>query len=454
MLKIGEKYEFIIHDMGMNFEGIAKTNEGLTVFVKNAIVGEKVIAKIEKVTKTYATASIEKIIKKSTYRIKPICENYSECGGCDCQHIAYDKTLDIKFEKVKNVIRKQGIDENLVKDITGMAIPYYYRNKVQYPVRYVNGKNLIGMFSKSTHDIVQNKECFIQDKITHKVAHKIFELINKYNLLGYDEKTLTGDIKNIIVRRGIHTSQIMCVLVVTDEKLKDDSRILSIVEEITKIYNIKSFMLNVNNENTNVILSNKNICIYNDEYITDYIGDYKFNISANSFFQVNTLSAEVLYNVLKEELNMEKNKTLLELYSGVGSIGIFLSDSAKKIYSVEIVESAIKAAIENAKLNNVNNIKYINGDATYETLKLKNEGKFFDYIVVDPPRKGLDKEGIDLILTLEPQKIGYVSCNPATLARDLKLLEEKYEIETIRLVDMFPWTSHTECVVVLNLKVL
>ena len=453
MLKIGEKYEFIIQDMGMNFEGIAKSDEGLTVFIKNAIIGERVIAKVEKITKTYAMASLQKIIQKSANRIKPVCMYYNECGGCDCQHIDYDKTLDIKLEKVKNAIRKQGLDPNLVKDITGMAIPYYYRNKVQYPVRSINGKNLIGMFSKSTHDIVQNKECFIQDKITHEVAHKLFKLINKYKLLGYNEKTLKGDIKNIIVRRGIHTSDIMCVLVVTDEKLKCDKRILSIVEEITKIYsNIKSFMLNVNSKNTNVILSDKNICMYKDEYITDYIGDFKFNISANSFFQVNTLSAEVLYNVLKEELNAKKDKTLLELYSGVGSIGIFLSDCAKEIYSVEIVESAVKAAIENAKLNGIDNIKYINGDATLETLKLKKEGKFFDYIVVDPPRKGLDKEGIDLILTLAPEKIGYVSYNPATLARDLKLLEEKYKVETIRLVDMFPWTGHVESVAVLCLK--
>lgn len=437
MLKLNKEYKFNIQDMGMNFEGIAKTEEGLTVFIPNAIVGENVVAKVDKITKTYALANLCKIQKESEYRIKPICNYFDICGGCDALHISYDKTLDIKLNMVKNVIKKQGLDDKCVVDITGMGNPYYYRNKVQYPIRNINGKNVIGMFSKATHNIVENKECFIQDETTHKVAHRLFELINKYGLKGYDETTLTGDVRNVLVRRGMHTGEVMCVLVVTADSID----IKNIVEEIVNEFEcIKSIVLNVNNKNTNVILGEKNILVYGKNHITDYIGDYSFNITANSFFQVNTIGAEVLYNILKEGLNLEDNKTLLELYSGVGSIGIFLSDMVKKIYSVEIVSSAVEAAKENARINNVKNITHILGDATKETLKLKNSGKFFDYLVVDPPRKGLDKEGIDLILKLKPEKIGYVSCNPATLARDLKLLSSDYDIKSIKLVDMFPWT--------------
>lgn len=439
MLEIGKEYEFNIQDMGMNFEGIAKADDGLTVFIKDAIVGEKVIAKIEKITKTYAVASISSIQEESRYRIKPICQDFYKCGGCNALHIDYDKTLDIKCDFVKNTLTKQGLDARCVLDITGMGNPYWYRNKVQYPVRNINGKNAIGMFSKSSHNLVENKECFIQDMKTHKVAHRLFEIITKHGLKGYNETSLTGDVRNILVRRGIHTDEIMCVIVATSKYLKEN--IKEIANEITNEFcNIKSVVLNVNDKNTNVILGDKNILIYGREYITDYIGDYIFNITANSFFQVNTIGAEVLYNILKESLDIEENKTLLELYSGVGSIGIFLANKFKKIYSVEIVPSAVEAAKENAKINGVKNITYILGDATKETLKLKNEGMHFDYIVVDPPRKGLDQAGIDLILKLRPEKIGYVSCNPATLARDLKLLSDMYDIKQVKLVDMFPWT--------------
>ena len=452
MLEKGKKYKFEIIDIGINFEGIAKTEEGLTVFIPGALKGESVIGKIEKVNKSYALANIQEIANKSEHRCEAECTCYKKCGGCDAMHTTYEDTLEIKKQNVINTLKKQGIDENIVKDIYGMGNPYYYRNKVQYPVRNINGKNYMGMFSKGTHEIIQNDECLIQDKLTHEIAKRFYELL-KDNFKGYNEKDLTGDIRNIMVRRGTHTKEIMCVLVVQDENIQYNKYLNQLVECITKEYSdISSIVLNINNKNTNVILSNKNICIYGKEYITDIIGDYTFKITADSFFQVNTLQAEVLYNLLKEGLKLEKEKTLLELYSGVGTIGIFLSDAVKDIYAVEIVESAVLAAKENANLNNVKNIIHVNGDATEETLKLKKQGKTFDYIVVDPPRKGLDNQGVELILELEPEKIGYVSCNPATLARDLKILEEKYIIKEINLVDMFPWTSHVETVAVLNIK--
>lgn len=453
MIELNKTYSFKIIDLGMNFEGVAKTDEGLTVFIPGALKGEIVKAKIIKINKAYALGELIEIIDAAEYRCKAKCKYYDKCGGCEAMHMNYTATLDNKKAKVINNIVKQGLDKNLVKNIYGMDEPYYYRNKVQYPVRRINNKNVIGMYEKGSHDIVNNEYCYIQDKLTHEVARYAFEVITKNGLKGYDENNLNGDVRNIMVRRGTHTGEVMLVFVVTNSKLKDDDRMLMSLKKITNQYkDIASVILNINDENTNVILSDKNICIYGKEYITDKIGEYVFKITADSFFQVNTLQAEKLYSLLKENMKLDNDKTLLELYSGVGSIGIYLSEDVKDIYAVEIVESAVDAAKENAKINNVTNVIHVLGDATEETLKLQRKGKFFDYIVVDPPRKGLDEQGIDLILKLNPTKIGYVSCNSATLARDLKLLSSKYDILSIDLVDMFPWTSHVECCSVLKLK--
>lgn len=455
MLEKGKIYEFKITDVGMNFEGIAKTDEGLTVFIPNTLIDEVVKAKIVKINKSYALGEVTEIVVASIKRSNSSCEYYAMCGGCMARHTSYENTLDIKKKNVVNTLKKQDVDISKLECVYGMGNPYYYRNKVQYPVRQINGRTLMGMFEMSTHTIVENDYCLIQDALTHEVARRVFELVVENNLVGYDENTGTGDIRNVMVRRGTHTGEIMAVLVVNSMSLAKDKRVLNVMNKITKEYeDITSFVININDKKTNVILSDNNVCIFGKEYIIDYIGDYKFKITADSFFQVNTLQAEVLYNVLKERLKLDKDKTMLELYSGVGSIGVFLSDSVKDIYSVEIVESATKAAKENARINNVENIINVNGDATKETLKLVNEGKYFDYVVVDPPRKGLDLEGIELILKLKPKKIGYVSCNVATLARDLKLLcTDDYEVKTIDIIDMFPWTSHCEVISVLELKI-
>lgn len=454
MLEKGKIYRFEIIDVGINFEGIAKTTEGLTVFIPGALKGEIVNVKIIKVNKSYALGEVKEYIAKSENRLEEDCKSYSLCGGCAARHTDYDTTLDIKLANAINTLKKQDIDVSKIGSIYGMGNPYYYRNKLQYPVRCVNGKTVMGMFTKSTHDIVENKECLIQDKVTHNVAHSLFRLIKENGFIGYNEKIGTGDIRNIMIRRGIHTGEIMCVVVINNKKLVNDSRWNDIVNKIKGEYKeICSFVLNINERNTNVILSNENVCIYGTEYITDKIGEYTFKITADSFFQINTIQAEVLYSILKENLELDNDKNLLELYSGVGSIGIFLSDSVKDVYSVEIVESATEAAKANARINNITNIINVNGDASKETLRLANEGKVFDYIVVDPPRKGLDLAGIELILKLRPNKIGYVSCNVATLARDLNLLcTDNYEVKSIDLIDMFPWTHHVESIVILEHK--
>lgn len=451
-MRINELIEIDITDNGMNFEGIGRY-EDKVVFVPSAIVGEKVQARVVKDTHNYTLAKIENILIKSNDRKYEDCMSYHGCGGCVCQHITYDRTLDIKKSIVKNTLKKQGIDENLVDSIYGMGIPYNYRNKVQYPVRNIKGRNAIGMFSEKSHKLIEISNCAIQDKDINEVAKFMFECINRENISCYNEEQKTGDLKNIMVRKGIHTNELLCIFVVTNEKIAKSNQFKNVVQALTGKYeNIKGIVANINDTKGNVILGNKNIVLHGEDRITDMIGNKTYYISTNSFFQVNTQMAEVLYSVLEQMLDLNKKETVLELYSGVGTIGIFLADKVQELYGVEIVEDAVKMAEENLKLNNISNAKYIAGDAKIELEKLQNKNIYFETLIVDPPRKGLDDEGIETILKLKPKKIGYVSCNPATLARDLNRLSEMYNIEKINLVDMFPWTSHIECVAVLKLK--
>ncbi|MDD2627844.1 MAG: 23S rRNA (uracil(1939)-C(5))-methyltransferase RlmD [Clostridia bacterium] len=439
-----------IIDNGIHFEGIAKENNKV-IFVPGAVEGEEVRAKIVKKSSSYDVAEITEITKASKHRqMKTECEVQGSCGGCVGMHMKYDYTLKIKKDTVINTLKKQGIN-NVVRDIYGMGMPYNYRNKIQYPVRLINGKNKMGMFIAKTHNVIETSECKIQEKEINEIARLMFDLMCEEGLKGYDEKTKKGHIKNIIVRKGINTGDILCIYVVNDRKIIGSKEMKNIVEEIAKKYpNVKGIIANINDKNTNVILAKENRVLYGKDKIIDIIGDKSYYISTNSFFQVNTIAAEVLYNVLKQNLRLEKNQKLIELYSGVGTIGIFLSDSVKEVIGVEIVEDAVKMAEENVKLNDINNTKYILGDAKEELYKLKKQGNQYDVLVVDPPRRGLEEQGIKLIKEMKTKKIGYISCNPATLARDLAHLKDDYDIISVDIVDMFPWTYHVECAVLMS----
>ena len=444
--------ELEIIDNGVSFEGIAKLDNKV-IFVPGAIIGEKILAKIIKVNKDYAIAKIEEIIVESPYRQKAICDVFKRCGGCNAQHICYNTQLFLKSKLVANVLKKQKIDTSILEKSTiGMGMPYYYRNKVQYPIRYVNGKTVMGFYAKRSHDIIENDCCFIQNRVSDILAKEVFELILKYNFIGYNEENLSGDVRHILIRRGLHTGDIMIVIVVNNESLFYDKRFIQLVKELTKNNNIRSVYLNLNDKNTNEILGEKEIKIYGENYICDLIGDYKFCISPKSFFQVNTLQAEILYEVLKKNLDLSGKEILFDLYSGVGSIGIYLSGKVGKIYGIEVENQAVEMANINLSLNNVNNAEYIAGSVEEKIQEFRKRNITPDVIVVDPPRRGLDKKSIEYILNFNAKKIGYVSCNPATLARDLKLLSSKYYICKIVPVDMFPNTEHVECVAVLQLK--
>ena len=446
-----KEYIVDIIDNGFEGEGIAKI-EDFTIFIKGAIKGEKVKIIIVKVLTSYAFGKVVEVIENSPNRVKEDCATYKRCGGCSLRHISYDETLKMKQNAVQSLVNKTLNEKIKVDETTGMKNPYHYRNKLQYPVGIdKQGKSIMGVFANRTHEIIPVEKCFIQNETAEKVAKFIFEFIQKNSISIYDEKKRKGLVRHIIVKIGIKTNELMCILVINGSKIPKEKELVENI--VSNFKNVKSIVKNINTKNTNVILGEENINLYGDGYIKDVLGKYTFNISPMSFYQVNPMQAEKLYSIGIEGAKLNKNDVVFDLYCGIGTISLFVSEYVKKVYGVEIVEEAINMAKENAKNNNINNADFFAGDATKIFDKLINEKKIIpNAIIVDPPRRGLEDESIENILKIIPEKIIYISCNPATLMRDLLKLEEKYIINFIKPVDMFPFTSHVECCAVMTLK--
>ena len=450
-VKKNEEYIVNIIDNGFEGEGITKI-DGFTIFVPNAIKGEEVKILIVKVLTSHAYAKLIEIIKKSENRIEPDCATYKRCGGCNLRHLSYDATLDLKQNIVQNLVKKNLKSCVSVNKTWGMGNPYNYRNKLQYPVgKDKNGNIIVGVFANRTHEIIKTDECLIQNKKANEIAKFIVQLAKKYDISVYDENNQQGLLRHIVIKTGIRTNEIMVILVINGDSLSYQENFLN---ELKNKYNeIESIVLNINKKNTNVILGDKNINLLGNGYIKDILGDYYFRISPLSFYQVNPVQAEALYNIAIEGLNITKQDVVFDLYCGIGTISIFASKYAKKVYGVEIVEQAIKDAKWNSEFNKIENTEFIAGDTEKVIDDLINNKKIIpNIVIVDPPRKGLDRNTINNIIKIHPKKIAYISCNPATLVRDLAYLEDMYKIEMIQPVDMFPWTSHVECVAVLELK--
>lgn len=452
-MPVEKNQEYIVEiiDNGYEGEGIAKI-ENFTIFVPNSIKGEKVRILIVKVLKSHAFGKVLEIIKPSEYRKESDCETYKRCGGCDLRHIKYEETLRMKQNAVQSLVNKTLENEVKVEETLGMENPYNYRNKAQYPVGLdKEGKPIIGVFANRTHEIIPIKECLIQNKKSENLAKFVLEFIKKNNISVYNEKTTKGLVRHIVTKIGIKTNEIMCIIVINGRNIPKEKELVS---EILKAFpEVKTIVKNINTKNTNVIMGKENINLYGDGYIKDKLGDFVFKISPLSFYQVNPIQAEKLYNIAVKGAEISKDDVVFDLYCGIGTISLFMAKYAKKVYGIEIVEDAIKDAKENSKLNNIKNSEFIAGDVEIVLDDLINKKKIIpDIIMVDPPRKGLDNKSINNILKISPKKVVYVSCNPATLVRDLKSLEEKYEIKTIKPVDMFPFSKHIECVSVLCLK--
>lgn len=451
MIEKNREYIVDIIDNGFEGEGIAKI-EGFTIFIPNAIKGEKVKILIVKVLKSHAFGKILDIIDKSDKRIECDCKTYKRCGGCNMRHIEYEETLIIKRNSVQALVNKTLKNKVKVKNTIGMENPLHYRNKAQYPIGMnKENKPVIGVFARRSHEIIPINNCLIQKPISEQIAKFILEYITKNNISVYDEKSGKGIFRHLVIKVGVKTNEVMCILVINAHSFKNENKL---VEELVKNFpNIKTIVKNINTKNTNVIMGKENIVLYGDGYIKDILGDYTFKISPQSFYQVNPLQAEKLYNLGVEAAKITKNDIVFDLYCGIGTISLFMAKYAKKVYGVEIVEQAIKDAKENAKTNNIENTEFIAGDTEIVLDDLINNKKIIpDVVMVDPPRKGLDNRTIENINKIKPNRVIYISCNPATLIRDLAKFEENYEIKSIQPVDMFPFSSHVECVAVLQLK--
>lgn len=451
MLNKNEEYVVEIIDNGTQGEGIAKI-ENMTVFIPNTLKGEKVKIKILKVNSTYCFAKVLELISKSESRAENDCAEYSRCGGCNFRHIDYEKSLELKKNSVQNTIKKALGHEVEINEVLGMENPKYYRNKLQYPIG-INKDNqtVMGVFAERSHRIIPVKECLIQNKECQKVANDIFEFIEKNNIPGYNEEKNTGIFRHVVVRIGIKTDEIMVTLVVNNKKIPYENELVKYIVE--KNPKVKTIVKNLNNKNTNVILGKENEVLYGDGYIRDILINKEFKISPMSFYQVNPIQTEKLYSKAIEYAELLGNEIVFDLYCGIGTIGICASGKVKELYGIETIPEAIEDAKENAKLNNIQNAEFFVGDVENELPKfIKDRNVNADVVFVDPPRKGCDKTAIDTLLKIKPKKIVYVSCNPATLARDLKIFEEKYKINKIAICDMFPGTAHCEVVTVMNLK--
>lgn len=447
-IPVEKNKEYIVEiiDNGCEGEGIAKI-EGFTIFINGAIKGEKCRILIVKVTKSHAYGKLIEIIEKSEYRVNSDCTKYKRCGGCNLRHIEYNKTLEMKREVVQNLVNKTLKNKIEVRKTLGMDKPYYYRNKAQYPFgQNKNGEKVFGIYAERTHDIIEIEECKIQNPISIEIAREVIKFIRENNITVYNEEKRSGLFRHLIVKVGIKTNEVMCVFVLNEEKFEKEQELVKyLIEKFNgnekNKFQIKTIVKNINTKNTNVILGDKNIVLYGDGYINDKLGEYTFKISPMSFYQTNPVQTEVLYNKAIEAAELKKSDVVLDLYCGIGTIGIYASSYVDKVYGIEIVEQAIEDAKENAKINNIENIKFRCGAVEDILVDLLEEEHIKPNIVfVDPPRRGLDKNTVDNILKLMPEKVIYISCNPATMVRDINMLEEQYSVKEIQPVDMFPFT--------------
>lgn len=493
MFQKNMELELWIEDMSVDGEGIGKA-DGVAFFVKDAVVGDKVRIKILKMKKRYGYGRLLQVLEPSPYRVQPLCKSYRQCGGCQVQALDYAQQLKYKEKKVWDSLsriggfdlkKEQGI---LFHPIIGMEEPFFYRNKAQFPIGTdKDGKIVTGFYAARSHQIIPNRKCFLGVDINEKILDIVIDFMQEYHILPYDEVTGKGLVRHVLIRYGFVTKEIMVCLVINGRNLPHMDKL---VERLRTLAGMTSIVLNVNERNTNVILGEEIICLWGKAYITDYIGDVKYQISPLSFYQVNPVQTKKLYETALDYAGLSGEEAVWDLYCGIGTISLFLAQKAKHVYGVEIVEAAIADAKNNARINGIDNVTFLVGKAEevlpeyYERGVSEIEQSLLpedseenvqegetgfqkkencvpkvqagdmsrpEVIVIDPPRKGCDEKCLETILKMKPERVVYVSCNPATLARDLKYLCEKdYEIKEVQPVDMFPQGVHVESVCLLH----
>ena len=439
-----------ITDLGSSGEGIGKV-DGYTLFVKDALIGDVIEAKIIKTKKNYGYGRLMTILTPSPARVEARCPQARACGGCQIQPLDYAKQLEYKENKVKELLDRVGkVSDYVMEPIIGMEDPWYYRNKAQFPVgTSKEGEIVTGFYAGRTHSIVPVQECFIQHPLNEQLMAIVRQWMNEFNVTAYDETKQTGLVRHIFTRIGKYTGEVMVCLVINGKKIPKPE---VLIERLKAVEGMTSICLNINRENTNVILGKTIKCLWGQDYITDKIGDIAYRISPLSFFQVNPIQTQKLYGTALEYAELTGNETVWDLYCGIGTISLFLGKAAKKVCGVEIVPEAIADAKENAKLNGIENADFFVGKAEDVLPEQYDKyGVYADVIVVDPPRKGCDEKLLQCMVEMAPKRIVYVSCDPATLARDLNFLEANgYKVKKVRCTDMFPHSTHVETVCLLN----
>lgn len=441
-----------IIDLTIEGNGVARHNNNV-IFVPMTAIGDIITCKIVKVLKSYSFGIVQEIIKQSADRVSPDCPVFSQCGGCAFRHINYNAELYLKEKSVRDSFERIGKIKTQILPIVPFTDRNYYRNKAQYPVgKDANGKAICGFYAKRSHRIIKYTECLLQPIVFSQIVNLIMDYVNNSKITPYDETSNTGELRHIYIRKGYHTDEIMVCLVCR----KDISRKLKPLIDllVENFSSIKSIILNINSKNTNVILGEKNINLYGKGYITDIMCENKIDLSPMAFYQINTPQAEKLYSIAREFAQVSKNDLILDLYCGTGTIGLSMAKYVKSLIGVDIVEQSIRNAEINAQQNNITNAKFICGDTGLVSSNLLESGIKPNVVIIDPARKGCDTLAINTIVSMQPDRIVMISCNYATASRDCYQFEKLgYEVQKIQPVDMFPCTSHVECVVLMSKKI-
>ncbi len=449
MFNKNDKIEIEIVDLGDNGEGIGRI-DNFTVFVHGGVPGDLVSAKIIKVKKQYAIAIVDEVLNPSDIRQVPDCP-YVKCGGCQTQMINYPAQLNIKKKQVEDAMTRIGGLDVKVDDLLGMDEPIAYRNKSQYPVRMVDGELQVGFYKQRTHEVVNIDNCMVQHPLVNKVIKAVKAYLESSEIVIYNEEKHRGILRHLVTRISFKTEDMMLIFVTNSEE--EELLLKEIGQKLMADFdNIKSVIQNINTKKGNRVMGYENITLCGEGKIVDYIDDLSFEISPFSFLQVNPSQTEVLYRKALELAEITSEDEVIDIYCGIGTISLFLAKAAKSVVGVEVIEVAIEDAKRNAINNNLTNTEFFAGKAEDVIPDLYKRGYKADVVLVDPPRKGCELEVLETILQMEPKKIIYVSCKPSTLARDLKILSEKYTVVTVQPVDLFPMTTHVESVVKLVLK--
>ncbi|WP_442597796.1 23S rRNA (uracil(1939)-C(5))-methyltransferase RlmD [Neobacillus sp. D3-1R] len=450
-VKKNDYIDVVFEDLTHEGAGVAKV-DGYPLFVPNGLPGEKAKIKVIKANKGYGFGRLIELYEESPDRVKAPCPIYKECGGCQLQHLSYEGQLKAKEKQVREVLTRIGKLENVkVHPVLGMSEPWRYRNKAQVPVGEREGGLIAGFYQKRSHEIINMEACLIQQEKNDEVVRVVKDICERHGIPAYDEEKHKGQLRHIMARYGLVSGEIMVVLVTRTSELPNKQNIIDEIVERTP--GVKSIIQNINSKKTNVILGDETKVLWGEEVIYDFIGDIKFAISSQSFYQVNPEQTKVLYDKALEYANLSGEETVIDAYCGIGTISLFLAQKARKVYGVEIVPEAIEDAQRNAQLNEITNVEFAVGQAEVVIPKWYEDGISADVLVVDPPRKGCDEALLQTIISMKPKKVVYVSCNPGTLARDLRILEDGgYKTLEVQPVDMFPHTTHVEAVALLELN--